>query len=97
VLGKVEPSRILVPDPLHISWVGAFVRAGSGLIVSATVNGVPEQPFAATGEMVYTTLTGLSEVFVHASSAMTVLPNPVPVTGLPADAVRPLLLMEVME
>ena len=67
------------------------------MIVIVNVNASPIQAdVVATGEMVYTTSTGAEVIFVQASLATTFCAKPLPVTGVPADAVKPLASIVVM-
>ena len=75
---------------------GVATPTGSGLTVIVTVNGSPVHEASLTGTIVYMTLTGAPVVFVQASLLISALVKLVPVTGLPALAVKPFALIEVI-
>ena len=66
-------------------------------MVTVTVKASPLQPVVvATGTTVYTTSTAAAVVFVHASFAISESAKPVPVIGVPAEAVKPFEFILVM-
>ena len=73
-----------------------LATVGFGSTLTVTVNELPSQPEAEIGTTVYTTLTDPVVVLVQASSESLVAATPFSKIGLPAEAVKPPVLIAVI-